>query len=121
MNDVVEQVTLRAFIECIGCSRKLDTSETLQGDSVRTGNHTQKASYWLDGMGQRIIGSAKARKWERVEKGWRCAHCTAAEVDALGTSVSLRAGAQPEHSKEPRAPMFDVPCVTPKDQETTDE
>ena len=63
MNDVVEQVTLRAFIECIGCSRKLDTSETLHGDSVRTGNHTQKASYWLDGMGQRIIGSAKARKW----------------------------------------------------------
>jgi len=90
MPDVVEQVTLRVYIECIGCQRKLETSDVLGGDCTRTGNTTQTAKYWLDDMGRRIIGSANIRKWERVAKGWRCAHCTAAEVDALGGTTGKR-------------------------------
>ena len=97
MNDVREQVTIRVVIECNGCGRKLDTSETLPGDSLRTGNTTQRAEYWLDRMRERILGSAKARRWEHVDRdvkggGWICAHCTAAEVDALGDSVTTRRG-----------------------------
>lgn len=83
MNGVVEQVTLRVYIECYGCTRRLDTSETPPPDSVRTGNHTQRAAYWLEDMGRRILASATARRWEQTEKGWRCAHCTAADVDSL--------------------------------------
>jgi hypothetical protein len=78
---VVESVTLRVRISCVTCPRQLDTSETLAGDAVRTGNTTQRASYWLDGMKARLIGAADARHWERREDGYHCAHCIASEED----------------------------------------
>jgi hypothetical protein len=80
---VVEQVTLRVYLECFSCTRRIDTSETLPGESVRTGNHTQRAAYWLERMKRNILTSASTRRWEHLDKGWRCAHCTAAYVDSL--------------------------------------
>jgi hypothetical protein len=90
MSDLVkETVTLHVCITCSGCARKLETSEALPGDSVRTGNTTQQASYWLDGMRRRIVGAAAARHWAVQPGGvYRCAHCTAAEVDKLGSTVT---------------------------------
>lgn len=92
MSTVNETVTLRAWIACIGCGRKIDTSEALSGESVRTGNHTQRAAYWLDNMNARVRAAADASRWELLEKGYRCAHCTAAEVDKLGETVTPRRG-----------------------------
>ncbi len=84
MNGLIEQVTLRVYIECYGCHRKLDTSEAPPADSVRTRNHTQRAAYWLEDMGRLILAYAQSRRWDYVpEKGWRCAHCTAVDVDSL--------------------------------------
>lgn len=85
-NGVEERVVLHVRIQCHGCSRKLETSESLDGDSVRTGNTTQNARYWLDSMTGRILHSAEARQWKRRTDGtWRCSHCIAVEVDPLGT------------------------------------
>jgi hypothetical protein len=88
---IVEQIALHVHLACKGCGRKLETSEVLAGDSVRTGNHTQRAS-WLEEMRNRIKGAAQARKWEWRIDGYRCAHCVAVEADPLG---SLKIGGAP--------------------------
>jgi 8-oxo-dGTP pyrophosphatase MutT (NUDIX family) len=90
---VHESVILRVWVHCVGCGRNMETSEVLPGESLRTGNTTQTARYWLDDMNKRIAASAETRRWERLEKDWRCAHCTAAEVDVLGKSVTLNRAA----------------------------
>jgi hypothetical protein len=76
---VNEQVTLRAWIQCGVCARKLDMSEVPHPESVRTGNTTESAAYWLESMAGGILTAAGARRWEHTEKGWRCAHCVAVE------------------------------------------
>ena len=85
---VEEQVTLRVRIPCVGCGRHLETSETLGGDAVRTGNTTQTARYWLEDMRKRMIGTAGVREWKLRADGYRCAHCIAAEVDKLGATTT---------------------------------
>ncbi len=87
MSGVQEQVTIRVWMQCAGCGRKLDTSETIPGNSLRTGNHTQRAEYWLDRMRASILGAAQSRQWDSTEKGPRCAHCRAAELDKLGNDA----------------------------------
>jgi hypothetical protein len=90
---VVEQVTLHVRIPCVGCGRNLDTSETLGGHAVRTGNTTQTARYWLDDMRKRMVGAAGVRGWKIGQGGYRCAHCIAATIDKLGdTSTPERGG-----------------------------
>jgi hypothetical protein len=89
-NGVVEMVTLHVRIPCVGCGRKLETSETLGGDAVRTGNTTQTARYWLEDMRKRMVGTAGVREWKLRTEGYLCAHCIAAEVDKLGDSVTPR-------------------------------
>lgn len=91
---ISEEVVLRAFALCAGCGRKIEVVETLPGDSVRTGNHTQRASHWLESMRARVAITVDSRKWERLDdRKFRCAHCTAAEFDALGSSVTPRVAA----------------------------
>ena len=90
MNYIEEQVTLRVIAECVICHRKLDTSHVLGGESVRTGNTTQRAAYWLEAMTSRILGAAHARHWELTKEGYRCAHCTASEFDKTDAGYSTK-------------------------------
>ena len=82
-----ERVSLSVEFKCVSCTRMLARTATLDGDAVRTGNTTQKASYWLDQMQRELTSEAKQRGWQVFEgtrgHGVYCAHCIAAERDPL--------------------------------------
>lgn len=81
---LIETVTLGVVVGCSGCSRRLRSVAILTGESVRTGNTTETAGYHLDAMRSRVVAAMRSRRWESTTKGFRCAHCTAADLDTLG-------------------------------------
>ena len=78
-----ETVTLQVRISCVGCARAIEETQCPDVESLRTGNTTERADYWITAMRGRVLARAATRKWETGPGGFKCAHCIAAERDPL--------------------------------------
>ena len=77
-----EAVTIHVSVTCASCKRELFEHADLNGEALRTGNFNQRAVYHQEMMTARLAAKVERRTWDRTEKGWRCAHCRAADLDA---------------------------------------
>lgn len=80
---VDESVSVHVSVTCASCKRKLGEDAELPGESLRTGNYTQRGVYWLEQMTANLLAQLARRTWDKTESGWRCAHCRAADLDTL--------------------------------------
>jgi hypothetical protein len=79
-----EQVTIRAWIECVGCTRTIERFTTLPVESLTTGRTTQTAPYFAAKQRDELRSALEQRHWAAEGDKYRCAHCVAVLVDPLG-------------------------------------
>ncbi len=82
---VTTKVILAASITCPKCGRKLVETADTDEESLSTGNTTQRASYWMNDLKNKVQAVAQRR-------GWTAEMCgTCRDRDPVGI-VDERAG-----------------------------
>jgi hypothetical protein len=74
-----EQVTIRAWVECVGCGRTFEKCAALPSDSLTT-----SIPHWLEILRSEVLATLRSRQWVPEDGNHRCAHCVAVLVDPLG-------------------------------------